>query len=214
MIRISVVLFFLVLRTFIFSQDKNNNYLAIPSAIGIIYNFATEDNFLFNDKDYQYQTHVLKFQGIYQLRKWNNTEVELLVQPQIHLIQHQLLNEQFVLPSESNYLEKRNEFTRLRSISLYGLEFGLSLKHRLLKRIYGVVSAGVGIAYIDRRSERLAQGFTFLENLSFGFQYQILRETRIHSAMQFGHVSNFNFQRPNSGYNSFGIEIGLQTEIF
>ena len=193
------------------AQDKIKKSVLIPNSLGILYNFTTEDNFLFNDPDYRYQAHVLKLQGFYSLRKWNNSGVELIVQPQLHKIQHQLINEQFVLPSESNYLEKRLEFTTPKTITLVGLEFAISFRQRLFSKLDAVFNGGAGIAHIDRRTERLAKGFTFIENLSLGLDYQILKKLSITTSMQFGHVSNFDIQQPNSGYSTMGFEIGIRS---
>ena len=195
------------------AQDKIKKSVLIPNSLGILYNFTTEDNFLFNDPDYRYQAHILKLQGFYSLRKWNNSKVELIVQPQLHKIQHQLINEQFVLPTESNYLEKRLEFTTPKSITLIGLEFAISFRQRLFSKLDAVFTGGAGIAHIDRRTERLAKGFTFIENLSLGFDYQILHTLSINTSMQFGHISNFDIQQPNSGYSTMGFEIGVRSFI-
>lgn len=211
MLRNVIVISFLLLFGVINAQDKIKKSVLIPNSLGILYNFTTEDNFLFNDPDYRYQAHVLKLQGFYSLRKWNNSGVELIVQPQIHKIQHQLINEQFVLPSESNYLEKRLEFTTPKTITLVGLEFAISFRQRLFSKLDAVFNGGAGIAHIDRRTERLAKGFTFIENLSLGFDYQILKKSSITTSMQFGHVSNFDIQQPNSGYSTMGFEIGIRS---
>lgn len=211
MLRNVIVISFLLLFGVINAQDKIKKSVLIPNSLGILYNFTTEDNFLFNDPDYRYQAHVLKLQGFYSLRKWNNSGVELIVQPQIHKIQHQLINEQFVLPSESNYLEKRLEFTTPKTITLVGLEFAISFRQRLFSKLDAVFNGGAGIAHIDRRTERLAKGFTFIENLSLGLDYQILKKLSITTSMQFGHVSNFDIQQPNSGYSTMGFEIGIRS---
>ena len=213
MLRNVVVISFLLLYGVNNAQDKIKKSVLIPNSLGIFYNFTTEDNFLFNDPYYRYQAHILKLQGFYSLRKWNNSEVELIIQPQIHKIQHQLINEQFVLPSESNYLEKRMEFTNPKSIPLVGLEFAISFRQRLFAKLDAVFTGGAGIAHIDRRTERLAKGFTFIENLSLGFDYQILGKLSINTSMQFGHVSNFDIQQPNSGYSTMGFEIGIRSFI-
>jgi hypothetical protein len=211
MLRNVIVISFLLLFGVINAQDKIKKSVLIPNSLGILYNFTTEDNFLFNDPDYRYQAHVLKLQGFYSLRKWNNSGVELIVQPQLHKIQHQLINEQFVLPSESNYLEKRLEFTTPKTITLVGLEFAISFRQRLFSKLDAVFNGGAGIAHIDRRTERLAKGFTFIENLSLGLDYQILKKLSITTSMQFGHVSNFDIQQPNSGYSTMGFEIGIRS---
>ena len=213
MLRNVVVISFLLLYGVNNAQDKIKKSVLIPNSLGILYNFTTEDNFLFNDPDYRYQAHIIKLQGFYSIRKWNNSEVELIVQPQLHKIQHQLINEQFVLPSESDYLEKRLEFTTPKSISLIGLEFAISFRQRIFSNLDTVFTGGAGIAHIDRRTERLAKGFTFIENLSLGFDYQILGKLSINTSMQFGHVSNFDIQQPNSGYSTMGFEIGIRSFI-
>jgi hypothetical protein len=213
MLRNVIVISFLLLYGVNNAQDKIKKSVLIPNSLGILYNFTTEDNFLFNDPDYRYQAHIIKLQGFYSIRKWNNSEVELIVQPQLHKIQHQLINEQFVLPSESDYLEKRLEFTTPKSISLIGLEFAISFRQRIFSNLDAVFTGGAGIAHIDRRTERLAKGFTFIENLSLGFDYHILKKLSISTSMQFGHVSNFDIQKPNSGYSTMGFEIGIRSFI-
>jgi len=211
MLRNVIVITYLLLCGVNNAQDKIKKHVLIPNSLGILYNFTTEDNFLFNDPDYRYQAHILKIQGFYSLQKWNNSEIELIVQPQIHKIQHQLINEQFVLPSESNYLQKRLEFTTPKSIALVGLEFAISFRQQLSTKLNAVFTAGVGIAHIDRRTERLAKGFTFIENISLGFDYQLFKKIIISSSMQFGHVSNFDIQQPNSGYSTMGFELGIRS---
>jgi hypothetical protein len=68
---------------------------------------------------------------------------------------------------------------------------------------------GLGVAYIDKDTERLAQGFTFIENISLGVAYPF-KSSEIYIGGQIGHVSNFDFQLPNSGYDTLGFEIGYR----
>ncbi len=210
-LRFTIVFIFLVSIPICSQDDKNSVF--IPDEIGVLYNFTSEENFLFNDPDYTYKAHVFKLQGIYDVKSWRTTSLQFLISPQTHRIEHQLLNEQFVTPSETDYLNKRNEFTQLKTITLLGLEFGISLKQKLFHKFYGVLTAGVGIANIDRRTERLASGFTFIENGSLGFLYQISSKYQLYSGMQIGHVSNFDFKQPNSGYNNLGAEFGIRYQL-
>ena len=135
------------------------------------------------------------------------------MQPRIHSIQHQLINEQFVLPSEENYLEKRIEFTTPKNMHLYAIEFGVALKKKLLKKVDILATIGLGIATITERTERLAKGFTFIENGALGISFQTSNTTFLYLGSSIGHISNLNFKSPNSGYNVLGYDIGFSYQL-
>jgi hypothetical protein len=190
------------------AQENKKGILAVKK-IGLLFNSGNENNILFNDKDYYFQTKVLKIQAFYTLGKWKNIDFELIVQPQIQSIKHQLINEQFVLPTEEHYLEKRTEFTRLKNLNLYAVELGFVLRKKILKKVHIQATIGLGIASINKRTERLAKGFTFIENAALGISYQTSNTTFLYIGSSIGHISNLNFKSPNSGYNILGYEIGL-----
>ncbi|PQJ80893.1 hypothetical protein BTO18_03970 [Polaribacter porphyrae] len=119
-----------------------------------------------------------------------------------------MLNKWYVTPNQSNVQEKIDEFTKLKSMSLYGLEFAFVVKRELFKNLEIQAGISLGFSYIDTRTERLAKGFTFIENFSLGFSYQTFKNSFIYLGTNFGHVSNLNFTKPNDGYNVLGIEIG------
>jgi hypothetical protein len=190
------------------AQEKKKGILGVKK-IGLLYSNGNENNILFNDKDYYFQTKVLKLQAFYTLGKWRNINFELIVQPQIQSIKHQLINEQFVVPSEENYLAKRTEFTTLKNLNLYAVELGFVLEKKILKKVHIQAIVGLGVASINKRTERLARGFTFIENAALGITYQTSNTTTLYIGSSIGHVSNLNFKSPNSGYNILGYEIGL-----
>ncbi len=181
-----------------------------PKKVGILFNKADEKNFLFDDSDYFYQSSIIKGQLFYGLFDWKKIGLNLLVQPQYQRIKHQLLNPSFVGPEVHDYLIKRAEFTQLKTIHLYALEFGFSLNAPLFKNIATEITVGLGFAYIDRETERLAKGFTFIENGSIGIVYNTSESTAIYFGGNIGHVSNFEFQQPNDGYNVIGYEVGFR----
>ncbi|MDP5105260.1 MAG: acyloxyacyl hydrolase [Polaribacter sp.] len=189
------------------AQEKNESILK-PAKIGFLYNFGTNENFIFNDVDYTYATNTLKAQAFYNLGTWKNLNFELIVQPQVQFLKHQLINESFVLETEENYVEKRAEFTKPKTMNLYGLEFGFAVKKRLTDKLDFQGTVSLGFSYIDTRTERIAKGFTFIENFSVGFSHQIFTNSFMYLGTNFGHVSNLNFQQPNNGYNILGLEIG------
>lgn len=192
---------------FSFSQEKTKPILK-PYKIGFAYNHGTNENFVFDDPDYTYSTNIFKAQAFYKLGKWKKIDFELIVQPQIQFIKHQLINEQFVTPNQKNYLLKRAEFTKSKKIHLYAIEFGFVAKKKLSEKLYFQGGISLGFSMIDKRSERLAKGFTFIENFSIGFTHQTFKNNLFYLGTNFGHVSNLNFQKPNDGYNNLGIEIG------
>jgi hypothetical protein len=177
--------------------------------IGFLYNTAQSDNFIFNDKDFTYVTNTYKLQAFYNLGSWKSLDFELIAQPQYQVLQHQLINEQFVLPSEENYKEKRAEFTSPKTMHLYAFELGFVMKKALFRKLDFLVTAGLGLATIDRRSERLAKGFTFIENGSLGLSYNISKDTFAYLGTNVGHVSNLDFQTPNAGFSVVGFEAGI-----
>lgn len=184
-----------------------------PKKIGFLYNFGTEDNFIFNDPDYFYTTNTYKVQLFYPLASYKKFSFELIVQPQYQSVKHQLLNKWFVTPEQENYLEKRALYTQLKSINLYSIEFGFSTKHPVFSFLDAVLKISVGLSSIDTATERLAKGFTFIENASLGFDIKTSKATSLYIGSNLGHVSNFDFQLPNDGYNIFGIEVGFSYKL-
>jgi hypothetical protein len=202
---LTFTLLFVVL--FSYSQDKKKAILK-PYKIGFLYNFGTNENFVNNDPDYSYATNTYKLQAFYSLGKWRNLDIELIVQPQVQFLNHQLINEQFITPDQENYLEKRTEFTKAKNMNLYALEFAFAAKKKISEKLNFQATLSLGFSVIDKRTERLAKGFTFIENLSFGFSHKTFTNSFMYLGTNFGHVSNLNFQKPNDGYNILGLEIG------
>jgi hypothetical protein len=201
------LLFFLFSITFTISQEKKKAILK-PYKIGFLYNYGTNENFLFDDVDYTYSTQTYKGQLFYKLRTWKNWDFELIAQPQIQFLNHQLINEQFITPDQENYLEKRVEFTQSKKMNLYGIEFGFAGIKKITQNVYFQGSLSLGFTIVDTRTERLAKGFTFIENLSLGILYKTTSKSQFYLGTNFGHVSNLDSQKPNDGYNILGLEIG------
>ena len=177
--------------------------------VGLLFNSAKQNNFLFSDRDYDYQTNVIKAQLFYSLRKGEKWDINIILQPQAQFAKHQLLNPFYVSSDLTNVQELRDRFTQERNIALYQFELGFQLRTQLWDPIYFESTLGLGAGYISEESERLAKGFTFIENLSVGLAYQ-LTSSELYLGMNVGHVSNFDTQTPNDGYNILGFEIGYR----
>ena len=197
--------------SFAFGQSKNSVLNSLKK-VGILYSDAKQNNFLFTDPDYNYKTNLLKFQFFYQLKKNKNWRMNLVLQPQIQSIKHQLLNEQFITPEDINYEFYREKFTQKKHISLYAFELGIQVSKLVFKNVSFETILGLGAAYIDVETERLARGFTFIENISIGLAHSS-NNSEIYIGSHFGHISNLNIKLPNSGYNILGFEIGYRIII-
>lgn len=208
-------LFFLILfiNSFCsFSQQRNTLLKFKPYKLGIFYGYGNEENFLFNDKDYAYKTEVIKVTIHYPISE-GFFQFELNLQPQVHFIEHQLLNEYFVLTTDENYEENRVLFTKKKSMQLYAIQFELLVKRKISRKLEGYAFMGIGPAVIDTETERVAKGFTIIENLGIGISYEISNNLLFDIKPNFNHVSNAQIKLPNSGYNTFGIEIGLSIKL-
>ena len=192
------------------SQEKKIN--SSLNKVGFLFSSAKQNNILFFDKDYDYKTNAYKFQLFYSIQNGENWDVNLILQPQFQKAQHQLLNEQFITPDEEDFEFLREKFTQKKDISLYAFEVALQLRKSIIKNISFEATLGLGAGYISLESERLAKGFTFIENFSLGFAHKI-NKSEFFLATTVGHVSNFNIQKPNSGYNILGFELGYRIFI-
>ncbi len=211
--RNSLVLFVLLFVSSVaLSQEKAKKKRKLFK-LGVVYNDANGQNFLFDDKDFFYTTNTVKFQFFYHLNQPNKRwDFDLIVQPQFQLIKHQLLNKFFVKPTVPNFEFLQEKFTQRKAISLYAIELGFQFRRQLYKGIIFEVTAGLGAGYIDVETERLSQGFTFLENLSLGLALPI-RKSELYAGLNIGHVSNLNIQSSNDGFNIFGFEIGYRIHL-
>ena len=201
-------LLFVCLSLSVQGQEKTNADRKLKK-VGFVFNSAKQNNILFSDRDYDYKTNVFKAQLFYLLRKGQKWDINLIVQPQVQVGKHQLLNEQFITPDEPNFQEIRNRLTQKRVFSLIAFELGFQLRRKIFHQMYFEATLGLGAGYIDKGTERLAQGFTFIENFSLGLTHT-WKNNELYIGANVGHVSNFNIQMPNSGYNILGFEIGYR----
>ena len=183
-----------------------------PSTIGIYYGFGNENNFIFDDPDYLYKTRYIKASFSYALNdkkyQWN-----LAIQPQIHFLQHQLLNKFFVQPFQENYEENRIIFTKLKPMHLYALAAEISVQRKIFNKTEILAFFAFGPGIIDTQTERLGKGFTFIENLGIGIRHEVVDKFFLEVKPTFNHVSNAGLQLPNSGFNVLNLELGLSWKL-
>jgi len=205
-------LIFVCMITTAYAQ-KSKRGLYSPTKFGIQFIQGNENSFIFDDPDYFYRTNTLKLQFYYPLTHWKKLDISLILQPQVQFIKHQLYNEYFVKPTMENYLEKRQHYTQLKSLSIFAVEFGIEARKQLFKGTSLFFQVGLGLGYVDTTTERLAKGFTFTQNGNFGLDIKVTSKTSIQIFTGIGHVSNANIQMPNSGYNIFNTGIGINVSL-
>ena len=194
------------------SQKERKESIFRPYSVALHFGYGTEDNFAFNDKDYSYQTNFIKATFYYPINQ-RKYQLGLSIQPQIHFLEHQLLNEQFVRPHEVNFQQLRDRFTRSKSMKLYAMQAELSLSKKITGKLSAIAFLAVGPAIIDTETERLSKGFTFIENIGFGIHYAFNEKWFLIIKPNYNHVSNAQLLERNSGYNALNIEFGLGFQI-
>lgn len=189
----------LVFPLIVFSQqsDKKIHRIAVHIGTGNI------NNFLFNDADYAYQVDFRKVQVYYRLKR-KKLALDLLFQPEFNTAHHELLNYWFVDTDE-----ERAEFMQKKEIKEYIMNFGLVVSKEILPWLEFYALGSIGPGYFDTRSERLAKGFAFSDNIALGVNLAFAKNISINIQPSFRHVSNADLQTPNSGYNTLNIEAGL-----
>lgn len=204
----SFILLFVFLVSISYAQE-GHKFKHIKTGFQV--NRNDRDNFYFNNKDYSFAIFTLKFQSFYEVKKIKNWSFNVILQPQFQYIEHQLLNKFFITPEDFNgdYLEWREKLTQPNNFSFYAFELGFQLTRPLYKTLNFEFTAGLGAGYIDFFTERVASGFTFLENLSFGFS-KTFSKNEIYLGFVLNHISNFGFKSPNSGYNTLGFELSYR----
>ncbi|EAQ41388.2 hypothetical protein MED152_01700 [Polaribacter sp. MED152] len=207
------LLLFSILVLSIKTVAQNSNSKLKPMKVGFLYAFGSNEQFFHDDPDYTYTAKIFKGQAFYNLGNWKSLNFELIVQPQVQFLEHQLLNSFYVTPDQENYIIKIDEFTKKKNMNLYALEFGFSASKQLMSKLDVQASVSLGFSYIDTNTERLPEGFTFIENFALGLNYEIFNDQFLYVGSHIGHVSNLNFQKPNDGYNLLGFQVGYSFSI-
>lgn len=182
-----------------FSQNSNHE-----KSIGFSYGFGNE----IKNRNYSYTNSFYKVQLGYVLKETKNFKYELLLQPEINFATHQLLNFYFVTPEESNYIEKRERYTKLKDIQEYALGVGLCIRKPWTKFFSTYFLASIGPMIIDTETERLSKGFAFSDVLAIGLSFKTNTIT-LDIRPSLRHVSNGGLQGSNAGFNTSNVEFGF-----
>jgi hypothetical protein len=173
-------------------------------SVGFSYGYGNE----IKNTNYSYSNSYYKLQLGYVLKETKNFQYELLLQPEINFATHQLLNFYFVTPEDSDYIEKRERFTKLKKLNEYALGVGLRIRKSWSKSLGTYFLASVGPMIIDTETERLSKGFAFSDVLALGVTFKMDKiEFDIRPSLR--HISNAGLQGSNAGFNTSNVEFGV-----
>ena len=178
------------------------------TSIGFHYGFGNE----IKNSNYTYTNNYYKVQVSYLIKETNHFKYELVLQPELNFATHQLLNFYFVTPEETNYIEKREKFTKLKGIKEYALGIGFCVRKPISKIASVYVLASIGPMITDTETERLSKGFAFSDVLALGFSLKV-DKVLFDIRPSLRHISNAQLQSSNAGFNTRNIEFGMSFSL-
>lgn len=196
-------LFFLLISLSLYAQEKKRDLY-----VGAFYGFGRD----INNEDYFYKSHYFKIQFSGVIKESNHFRYELFIQPQLNFIEYQLINLNYVGDNQPNYIQKREEFGNLKSITDYVFNVGFIVKKTISKRFDIFVLASSGPMITDTETERLSKGFAFSSVIAMGVSIKYSHFS-VEFSPNFNHISNAGLQERNSGYSSLNFELGLKYRL-
>lgn len=196
------IYFALVLIFNVFYGQVNKHYLAV----GFYSGFGNE----FKNRDYTFNNQYYKVQLKYLIKATKTFKYELIIQPELNLAKHQLINPYFITPDDPDYIEKRKRFSKVNNINQYILNLGLVLRKPISKSLSLFVLGSIGPMISDKETERLSKGFAISNVLAIGISCKLKRfEFDIRPNIR--HVSNAGLSSPNIGFNTKNMEFGVSS---
>jgi hypothetical protein len=197
--KIYFTLVFVFMSNAFYSQINKHNL-----SVGFYYGFGNE----FKNQDYTFNNQYYKVQLNYLIRETKSFKYELVIQPELNLAKHQLINPYFITPDDPDYIEKRERFSKKYAINQYVLNLGLVVRKPISKSLSFFVLGSFGPMISAGETERLAKGFAISNVLAFGVTCKLKRfEFDIRPNIR--HVSNAGLSSPNIGFNTKNIEFGV-----
>ncbi|WP_367754645.1 acyloxyacyl hydrolase [Flavobacterium sp. WC2430] len=196
-IHFSLLVFFLIHASF---AQKNKNDLLV----GFSYGFGHE----LKNKNYTFENKFYKAHVGYIVKQLKQFRCELILEPEINLASHRLINPFFITTDDPDYLMKIEYYSKTNRINQYILNFGVNLRKPISNAFSFFVLGSVGPLISDVETERLAKGFALSNTLAIGFDLEINSFT-IEIKPSFRHVSNAGLSSPNFGFNTQNFEFGI-----
>lgn len=202
-IKVFVVLVLALCKIPVYAQEKVSKL-----DLGFSYGIGNE----FKNRNYTYTNQSYKVQFYYVVKQTKNFTYALLLQPEINFVSHQLLNIYFVEPNDSDYIAKRERYTKLKDIEEYVLNLGFLVRKPVFKSVSIYVLGSIGPMITDTETERLSKGFAFSDVLAIGFTFRLNRVT-FDIRPNIRHVSNAGLQQTNAGYTTRNMDFGFSFSL-
>lgn len=173
-------------------------------SVGFYFGIGNE----FKNRDYTFSNQYYKLQLSYLIKETRAFKYEVMMQPELNLAMHQLINPFFITTDDPDYVEKRERFLKKYAINQYILNVGLIVRKPISKSLSLFILVSSGPMISDQETERLAKGFAFSNVIALGVSYKI-QEFEFDIKPNIRHVSNAGLSSPNSGFNTKNIEFGF-----
>lgn len=184
-----------------YGQEKRytSNY-----EVGVCYGWGKE----FKNTDYTFSNSYVQLQFYYSFNPEQKWEYQLAVMPEVNFAQHQLLNKYFVTPDEPDYIEKRNEYTKLKDVRQIIFNVAFFLRYNFSDNFNVYTMGNVGPMLNDTNTERLNRGFAFNDVFAVGTTISFYHVT-LDIRPNVTHVSNAGLYNSNAGFNTYNISFGV-----
>lgn len=177
-------------------------------SVGFYYGFGKE----FKNRDYTFNNQYYKVELSYLIKETKTFKYELVIQPELNLAKHQLINPYFITPADPDYIEKRERFSKINNINQYVLNLGLILRKPISRSLSLFVLGSFGPMISASETERLSKGFAISNVLALGVSCKLKRfEFDIRPNIR--HVSNAGLSSPNIGFNTKNMEFGISSRF-
>lgn len=182
-----------------FSQKNKNDLM-----MGFLYGFGHE----FTNKNYTFDNQFYKIHVGYVIKKTKRYTWALVVEPEINLGRHQLINPFFITSNDPDYIIKREYYSKINNVNQYILNLGILIRKPISNTLSIFILGSSGPMISNAKTERLAKGFALSNTLAVGVDLE-LNTFIFEIKPSFRHVSNAGFNSPNLGFNTANIEFGI-----
>src|SRR5947207_1569607 len=102
----------------------------------------------------EHTNHLYKLQYYYQITTSDRKiKYGVLIQPEVNLATHQLLNLYFVEPTDPEYVGKREEYTKFKHLNEYALNIGFTARRNLSDHFSIYLLGSCGPLFVETETE-------------------------------------------------------------
>lgn len=175
--------------------------------IGFNFGFGSVDNPIFKDDDYFYEVQLRKLQLYYKIKEGKFVDFQLLFQPELNTVKHQLTSNRYIVSKNHPLYNRREEMKQFKKFHEYIMNFGFQVSKSFSENeIYFLASIGPG--YFEKTTERMSKGIGFSDNLAIGYSRKI-QKFYIDARLGYRHASNAEINEVNDGYDMMVVDLGV-----